>query len=155
MFYCVWCKKARRYQAAVWTWPACMRCATDAGPGRASCVFVCRCLVVEKRARQAARAGAFLFCPPQIPLPHVQPVSPAVCRALTARLATKRRAVEQLQRMLSIAPVNLERYILSAPLPLLSYQNYSFVLCCYRCFWHRKPYKLFWSFPTPLLGSSH
>ncbi|CAG4942180.1 unnamed protein product [Colias eurytheme] len=28
--------------------------------------------------------GAFLFCPLWIPMPHVQPVSPALCRALTA-----------------------------------------------------------------------
>lgn len=51
-------------------------------------------LFSSREARTAGGAGAFLFCPPRIPLPHVQPVSPAVCRALTAsaRLATTRRA---------------------------------------------------------------
>lgn len=52
-------------------------------------------LFSSREARAVGGASAFLFCPPRIPLPHVQPVSPAVFRALTARLATTRKAVGQ------------------------------------------------------------
>lgn len=51
---------------------------------------IVQCLVVSKRAAGGG-AGEFLFLSPAdsvAPWPcYVQPVSPAVCRALTARLA--------------------------------------------------------------------